>query len=521
MVLLARAGLENSGTAAVSNAAVVLVMSAGDHHPIREDRTQLLQSLLNDPQFVRAVQNYRTVDATKKIPFLGGSDNAGRKVFLDRDFAKAIQNGNVRYRGKSFDPTHLLGVHEGVEGALLRGEYGPQHGLPPGGLDYTQSHDIATAAERHAAEHLGLDFDRYQGALKPWIKKDEHEQDKGKTPDDLLSAPYQGTPQAGEVRGVNKDHPLIKQARKAPDGHHYVKLNGKYHMVVPVNGKAGAKSKESGVGAVPAASPQTRRVILVRHGATKMNNADVSVDRIRGWKDIPLSREGEQEAQRIGGELAQRPPDALVSSDLCRARKTAEAISQHTGVPLSVASEAFRPWNVGSFAGKQSKSAVPILAQYAHNRPDEPVPGGESFHDFRRRFFCGLSGALEKFPGRLAVVAHHRNERLLAAWKKAGFPPDGQINQQEFTRKGEPTGQCTPFDIPVDRLHAAAGALRKLPHKQVEYGPGHASGDHCAICAHFQSPQTGGTAHCDIVADPISPMGWCKMFVTSKRRFGS
>ena len=38
-------------------------------------------------------------------------------------------------------------------------------------------------------------------------------------------------------------------------------------------------------------SPSIRKIYVIRHGATALNsqNGDGSVDKIRGWSDVPLS----------------------------------------------------------------------------------------------------------------------------------------------------------------------------------------------------------------------------------------
>lgn len=203
-------------------------------------------------------------------------------------------------------------------------------------------------------------------------------------------------------------------------------------------------------------SGNLREVQIIRHGATRMNNDDVSVDRIRGWIDVPLSADGKKEAHRVAEVIAKDPPDALVSSDLCRAHETAEIIAKACGVKLDRSSKDFRPWNVGEFAGKKAKEAVPVLAKYAGEEPDKPLPDGESFNTFRSRFLKGLLAALRKHDGRVAVVTHHRAERLLKGWAKAGFPKDGAIDEAEFSKKGEPTGHCEILKIPLAKLAAAA-----------------------------------------------------------------
>ena len=204
-----------------------------------------------------------------------------------------------------------------------------------------------------------------------------------------------------------------------------------------------------------------RNILIVRHGATRLNNDDVSVDRIRGWKDVPLSGDGRKEAEKLADELTKHKPDGIVSSDLCRAYDTAKIISDKTKIPIEDVSKAFRPWNLGIYAGELSKKAIPIIAAYATDKPGMKIPDGESFENFEARFLNGLYDALDEFRGFLAVVTHHRGERLLMAWKKAGYPVDGEIDRGEFTKKGEHTGSVQKFAVPVIRLRAASKVLER------------------------------------------------------------
>lgn len=204
-----------------------------------------------------------------------------------------------------------------------------------------------------------------------------------------------------------------------------------------------------------------REILIVRHGATRLNNDDVSVDRIRGWKDVPLSADGRKEAERLADELAKHKPAGIVSSDLCRAYDTAKIISDKTKVPIEDVSKVFRPWNLGIYAGELSKKAIPIIAAYATDKPAVKIPDGESFENFEARFMNGVADALYKFSGVLAVVTHHRGERLLMAWKKAGYPVDGEVDRGEFTKKGEHTGTVQKYSVPLVRLRAAANVLAR------------------------------------------------------------
>src|ERR1700724_2611339 len=113
----------------------------------------------------------------------------------------------------------------------------------------------------------------------------------------------------------------------------------------------------------------TRTIELIRHGQTSHNSDDVSVDRIRGWKNIPLSDDGRKEAYRIAEKMARRKPDVIVTSDLKRAHDTAEIIAREMGMKVALVTKAFRPWNVGVWAGKVTSKALPVLIDYAENKP--------------------------------------------------------------------------------------------------------------------------------------------------------
>ncbi len=206
-----------------------------------------------------------------------------------------------------------------------------------------------------------------------------------------------------------------------------------------------------------------RSILLIRHGATALNSDDHTVDRIRGWTDHPLSEHGEQEALLLATKVSTNPPDVLLYSDLIRARQTANAVSYRLGIPLGHSGMEFRPWNVGMYVGANAKETVPKLARYAIHTALKTVPGGESFHAFRTRFLLGLLKALQRYQGTIGIVTHHRNERLLKAWAKLGYPENGDIDTDEFTKKGETTGHCEVINVPMGRLELYAQFI-KLQH---------------------------------------------------------
>ena len=195
-----------------------------------------------------------------------------------------------------------------------------------------------------------------------------------------------------------------------------------------------------------------REIYLIRHGATALNRESGGVDRIRGMKNIPLSPEGKEEAKKLAKQLADSGITMLISSPLDRARETAEAIAETTKARVLV-SRALLPWDVGDMTGKESSVAHPKMVEYATEKPNEKMPGGESFDQFKEGALDGLRPILENYRGEMiALVTHHRVERLIKAWQAAGEPSDHRIDFDVMFKHGEKTAHAEKMKINVGAL---------------------------------------------------------------------
>jgi probable phosphoglycerate mutase len=90
----------------------------------------------------------------------------------------------------------------------------------------------------------------------------------------------------------------------------------------------------------------TRRIVILRHGRTGWN----AERRYQGQSDPPLDSVGEGQALEAAALIAAMKPDVLVSSDLQRARHTAEKIASLTGLPLDL-DDRLRERNLGHWEG--------------------------------------------------------------------------------------------------------------------------------------------------------------------------
>ena len=89
------------------------------------------------------------------------------------------------------------------------------------------------------------------------------------------------------------------------------------------------------------------RVLLWRHGQTDWN----LVNRFQGHSDIPLNDVGRYQVKHAAEILAGMNPTAIISSDLGRARTTAQALADLVGLPVTV-HENLRETNGGLWEGK-------------------------------------------------------------------------------------------------------------------------------------------------------------------------
>lgn len=151
-------------------------------------------------------------------------------------------------------------------------------------------------------------------------------------------------------------------------------------------------------------------LLLIRHGSTALNNP--AHERIRGWLDVPLSAHGAQDAAAAAQQARKFPLAHIYASDLQRAAKTAETVSEAMGVPMSTHPQ-LRPWNLGDLNGTTVKTAMPVIFHLV-DHPTEPAPHGETFDAFKTRFLS-FAWPLLRHAGLFGMVTHIRNIKTLEA----------------------------------------------------------------------------------------------------------
>jgi probable phosphoglycerate mutase len=147
-------------------------------------------------------------------------------------------------------------------------------------------------------------------------------------------------------------------------------------------------------------------LLLVRHGQTDWN----AEGRIQGIVDTPLSALGREQAAELAARLAAEPIDAIVSSDLVRARETAAPLAQARGLEVR-AEPRLRERAFGIFEGHTySEVEANWPSEFAIWRRREPgyaVPGGESYLALRARVLACLGELVADNAGQSVLVVTH------------------------------------------------------------------------------------------------------------------
>jgi probable phosphoglycerate mutase len=147
-------------------------------------------------------------------------------------------------------------------------------------------------------------------------------------------------------------------------------------------------------------------IFLIRHGETVGN-----ASRIVQLPDSPLSPRGVAQAERLAHRLAHEGIARIVSSDLARAKTTAEHLQRVTGAPLTF-DPLLHERNFGDIRG----TAYAELG-FDMFEPDYAPPNGESwpvFHARVDRAWALVQELAAATAGHLAVVTHGLVCRSLA-----------------------------------------------------------------------------------------------------------
>lgn len=153
------------------------------------------------------------------------------------------------------------------------------------------------------------------------------------------------------------------------------------------------------------------RFYIVRHGETDWNAGEI----FRGRADVPLNGTGLKQAARLGDYFAAKPLDAVFTSPLARARRTADAIAAARGLRATPTAE-LTDIDFGAWQGlphAEVRQRWPDLYRAWREQPGSACfPDGESLADVKARLEL-LLGRPKEYHDDIAIVTHRVVAKVL------------------------------------------------------------------------------------------------------------
>ncbi|MGZ8745342.1 MAG: histidine phosphatase family protein [Nocardioides sp.] len=181
--------------------------------------------------------------------------------------------------------------------------------------------------------------------------------------------------------------------------------------------------------------PAHRRLVLLRHGQTAWN----AERRAQGHSDVEIDASGHAQAAAVAPYIAAMHPALLWTSDLARARQTAEYVAAATR--LEARSDArLREFHLGARTGM-------TMEEYAAAHPEEyrafragrydVVPAGETTPRVVTRVVAAAREALAELgPGQCGVLVSHGGALKVSILALLGWPDGAAATLQGLDNCG-------------------------------------------------------------------------------------
>jgi phosphoserine phosphatase len=150
------------------------------------------------------------------------------------------------------------------------------------------------------------------------------------------------------------------------------------------------------------------RILLVRHGETDFN----LTHHFQGRIDIPLNKEGKNQAHALALALKDEPLKAIYSSPLIRAMETAQSIKAfHPSSPF-FEEQGLVEMDLGELDGKQAGDWISQHQEFYKTWRTTPshlkMPGGESLEEVQIRAMDTLERITKPYPpGSTLLLCSH------------------------------------------------------------------------------------------------------------------
>jgi alpha-ribazole phosphatase len=151
---------------------------------------------------------------------------------------------------------------------------------------------------------------------------------------------------------------------------------------------------------------------LVRHGETEWNVGEV----FRGRIDIELNETGVKQAELLAQYLSKTKIEAIYSSPLKRALRTAEIIACPHNLEVNI-DPGLIDFDYGQWQGlshQEVKDKYKELYTAWTNHPQQvKMPAGESLSKVRKRAMAVVKNIIARYEGTVVLVSHRVVNKVL------------------------------------------------------------------------------------------------------------
>lgn len=178
---------------------------------------------------------------------------------------------------------------------------------------------------------------------------------------------------------------------------------------------------------------------IIRHGDSLRQKKKICVC----WPEkifCPLTAQGKKEVKNSAKKLKEEKIDLIFSSDLLRAKQTAEILSKETGAEV-IFDKRLREFDVGIFNNKKPDLTWQYLAKKG-NSTEVKLPQGESLSEIKKRMYDFLQETDGKYKNKKIVIASHELPITILEETLNGLPLEKilrlrQIKREKLIRTGK------------------------------------------------------------------------------------
>lgn len=190
---------------------------------------------------------------------------------------------------------------------------------------------------------------------------------------------------------------------------------------------------------------------LIRHGETDWNRLGL----YQGTTDVPLNAAGRAQARLLADLLREVPFDAVYSSPLSRALRTAEEVVEGREIEVRVLPE-LREISYGLWQGRgmlpRGRCNAGLEWRWRFDPWSVRFPGGEGLPEVRERVAAALGYLRAEHPGERVLISGHGHLNRVLLIEALGWP------ESRFWRIGQENTCCYRLEPEGDRW-----VLRKGP----------------------------------------------------------